>query len=457
MKFKLDENNLKWGTTAFLVIVASMLVFFSLLRLDSTKSGLDTFMGIMSPFIWGFVIAYLLCPIYNGVVRWTYATLNKGERKFKKALFFAKLAGTIISLAVLITVIIGISWMIIPGLYESIVNIVDMLPSSKQVVIDWIDAKLSKVPIAEIKISQYINDSTDNLIKFATEYFLPHYTTIAMGISSGIIGAVNLMKNVLIGIIVSVYFLNSKDIFAAQIKKGLFAIFKEKTAEGILDFGKYTNKSFGGFISGKIIDSAIIGVICFVCMSVLGWEYSLLISCIIGITNVIPFFGPFIGAIPSALLLLMVTPIHALYFIIFVVLLQQFDGNILGPKILGESTGLSSFWVLFSVLVGGGLFGVVGMIVAIPICAVIFYYATNFVNGRLEKKGFSSSLVDYKIDSYRTVDRAPVEHKGVMKLIDKQTKANKIKKVNLERQEKQARRAGNTSENQEKDNHKDHE
>lgn len=436
MKVRLDENNIKWGITAFLVIIASMLIFFCLLRLESTRASFSTFRGIMAPFVWGFVIAYLLCPIYNGIVRGVYQLFSKREKKFRKDLFVSKLAGTIVSLAVLIVVILGVSWMIIPGLYDSIVNIVEMLPAGRQLALAWVDAKLSKFPIAEEKIAQYVNDSTDNIIKFATEYFLPHYTTIASGISSGIIGAVNLVKNILIGIIISVYFLNSKDIFAGQIKKGLFALFKEKTANSILDFGRYTNRSFGGFISGKLIDSVIIGLICFLCMSIFGWEYSLLISCIIGITNIIPFFGPFIGAIPSALLLLLVSPWHALYFVIFVILLQQFDGNILGPKILGDSTGLASFWVLFAVLVGGGLFGMVGMVVAIPVFAVIFYYMTQFVNNRLEAKGFSSSLVDYKIDSYRTVDRSPVERKGIAKLISKQRKANKIKKVNKERQEK---------------------
>ena len=206
MKIKLDESNIKWGTTAFLVIVASMLVFFAILRFESTREGLDTFRGILSPFVWGFVIAYLLCPIYNWVVRSTYSLFSKKEKKFKNDLFVSKLIGTVVSMAVLIIVIMGISWMIIPGLYDSIVNIVEMLPTGRQVFIGWVDARLSKFPMAEAKLQQYINESTDNLIKFATEYFLPHYTTIASGISSGIIGAVNLVKNALIGIIISVYF-----------------------------------------------------------------------------------------------------------------------------------------------------------------------------------------------------------------------------------------------------------
>ena len=188
----------------------------------------------------------------------------------------------------------------------------------------------------------------------------------------------------------------------AQAKKIIVAHFKESTAEEILQGAEYTNKTFGGFISGKIIDSAIIGILCFIIMSIFGWEYSLLISCIIGITNIIPFFGPFIGAIPSALLLLMVNPMHSLYFIILVIILQQFDGNILGPKILGDSTGLDSFWVLFAVLVGGGLFGFLGMVLSIPVFAVIYAYCGRALNRRLTKRGFSTDTLDYKVDKYRT-------------------------------------------------------
>jgi len=243
---------------------------------------------------------------------------------------------------------------------------------------------------------------TDKAIEFATNTILPHSQSLAAGVSQGVIGAVGFMMDFVIGIIISVYFLNSKDTFLAQIKKFIVANFKERTVEEIFSGASYTNKTFGGFISGKIIDSVIIGIICFLVMSVFGWEYSLLISCIVGITNIIPFFGPFIGAIPSTLLLILVNPMHALYFVIFVLILQQFDGNILGPKILGDSTGLESFWVLFAVLVGGGLFGFIGMVIGIPIFAVIYYYAGRTLNRKLERKGFSTDLKDYRIDPYRT-------------------------------------------------------
>ena len=236
------------------------------------------------------------------------------------------------------------------------------------------------------------------------------------------IGAVGFLTDFFIGIIISIYFLNSKDTFLAQIKKVILATFKESTAQEIFEGAAFTNKTFGGFISGKIIDSIIIGIICFLVMSIFGWEYSLLISCIVGITNIIPFFGPFIGAIPSVLLLLMMNPWHALYFAIFAILLQQFDGNILGPKILGDSTGLESFWVLFAVLVGGGLFGFIGMIVGIPVFAVIYYYVGRQLNRRLAKKGFSTDLNDYRIDPYRT--RGPKKERRLFQWGKKKKKDN---------------------------------
>ena len=177
------------------------------------------------------------------------------------------------------------------------------------------------------------------------------------------------------------------------------SVFRKETADEILEGAHFTNMTFGGFINGKIIDSLIIGILCFIFMSIFGWEYTLLISCIIGITNIIPFFGPFIGAIPSALLLLMVDTRQCIYFIIFILLLQQFDGNILGPKILGDSTGLASFWVLFSVLVGGGMFGFIGMVIGIPVFAIIYAYVTRAVNSKLRKRGLSTDLSEYRVET----------------------------------------------------------
>ena len=401
MKLNLEEKNVKWGLTAFLVILCGILIFFAVYRFTAVQKLVGVITGILAPFIYGLVMAYLLCPIYNFTVRSVYDLMNRGKRKFSKARPIAKGVGTVVALAVLFIVVTGILWMIIPGLVDSIVKIIDILPSSMNQLMHWADLKLQNFPIAQTRIDSWINHFTENAIQFVTEKVLPEYTTIATSVSAGLLGVFTALKNIFVAIIICAYFLNSKDLFAAQSKKVIVAFFSEHTAKEILDGASFTNKTFGGFINGKIIDSLIIGLLCFVCMTIFGWEYTLLISCIVGITNIIPFFGPFIGAIPSALLLLMVDPHQCLWFLVFILALQQFDGNILGPKILGDSTGLASFWVLFAVLVGGGLFGFIGMVIGIPVFAVIYAYATRGINRRLEKRGFSTNISDYMIDSYR--------------------------------------------------------
>ncbi len=401
MKLNLEEKNIKWGLTAFLVILCGILIFFAVYRFTAVQKLAGVVTGILTPFIYGLVMAYLLCPIYNFTVRSVYGLLNRGRRTFSKALPVAKGAGTVVALAVMFIVVTGILWMIIPGLIDSVVKIIEILPESMNRLMEWLDLKLQNFPAAEMRINGWINNFTENAIGFVTDRVLPEYTTIATSVSAGLLGVLNILKNIFVAIIICAYFLNSKDLFAAQSKKVIIAFFSEHTAREILDGAAFTNKTFGGFINGKIIDSLIIGLICFVCMTIFGWEYTLLISCIVGITNIIPFFGPFIGAIPSALLLLMVDPHQCLWFLVFILALQQFDGNILGPKILGDSTGLASFWVLFAVLVGGGLFGFIGMVIGIPVFAIIYAYATRGINRRLEKRGFSTNISDYMIDRYR--------------------------------------------------------
>ena len=401
-RIKLEEKHYQWGMTAFLVIICSIVVFFGIYRFEFIRHCVKFAIGVLSPFIYGLVMAYLLGPIYNSAVRGTYSLLTRSRFELKRDMEISKSVGTIISVLLILLILAGVSWMIIPGLVNSIMSVVDMLPDGLAKITSWLNHKLQNLPVAQETVDEWVKTLQDWAVQFATNTLLPHSKSLATGVSQGVIGAVGAVADFVIGIIICVYFLNSKDTFLAQIKKFILAAFREKTAEEIFSVAKYTNKTFGGFISGKIIDSAIIGVICFIVMSIFGWEYTLLISCIVGITNIIPFFGPFIGAIPSALLLVMVNPMHALYFIIFVVILQQFDGNILGPKILGDSTGLESFWVLFAVLVGGGLFKFIGMVIGIPVFAVIYYYAGKLINRKLEKKGFSSDLNDYRTDPYRS-------------------------------------------------------
>ncbi|WP_428259165.1 AI-2E family transporter [Gallibacter sp. Marseille-QA0791] len=400
MKIRFEEKHIKWGLTAFLVVLCSIIVFFAIYRLRDVSEVINVILAILTPFIYGLVMAYLLCPVYNFTVRSIYALTKRVNVNIPRPLTVSKAVASLVSIIVLLVVITGILWMIIPGLVESIANIIQLLPDSMDSLRSWLDVKLVGWPEAQAVLNGWINNFTENAIAFVTERLLPEYSSIAAGISEGVMGVFNVVKNFFLGIIICVYFLNSKENFAAQMKKIIMAVFSRKAADEIVQGAHFTNRTFGGFINGQIIDSFIIGLICFIVMTLFGWEYTLLISCIIGITNIIPFFGPFIGAIPSALLLLMVDTRQCIYFVIFIIILQQFDGNILIPKIQGSSTGLASFWVLFAVLVGGGLFGFIGMVIGIPMFAVIYAYVSRAINNRLEKRGLATDLAEYKVDNY---------------------------------------------------------
>ena len=414
MKIRFEEKHIKWGLTAFLVVLCSIIVFFAIYRLRDVSEVINVILAILTPFIYGLVMAYLLCPIYNFTVRNIYALTKRVNVNIPRPLTVSKAVASLVSIIVLLVVITGILWMIIPGLVESIANIIQLLPDSMDSLRSWLDVKLVGWPEAQAVLNGWINNFTENAIAFVTERLLPEYSSIAAGISEGAMGGFNVVKNFFLGIIICVYFLNSKENFAAQMKKIIMAVFSRKAADEIVQGAHFTNRTFGGFINGQIIDSFIIGLICFIVMTLFGWEYTLLISCIIGITNIIPFFGPFIGAIPSALLLLMVDTRQCIYFVIFIIILQQFDGNILIPKIQGSSTGLASFWVLFAVLVGGGLFGFIGMVIGIPMFAVIYAYVSRAINNRLEKRGLATDLAEYKVDNY-TVRRKTERKRPLMR------------------------------------------
>lgn len=414
MKIRFEEKHIKWGLTAFLVVLCSIIVFFAIYRLRDVSEVINVILAILTPFIYGLVMAYLLCPIYNFTVRSIYALTKRVNVNIPRPLTVSKAVASLVSIIVLLVVITGILWMIIPGLVESIANIIQLLPDSMDSLRSWLDVKLVGWPEAQAVLNGWINNFTENAIAFVTERLLPEYSSIAAGISEGVMGVFNVVKNFFLGIIICVYFLNSKENFAAQMKKIIMAVFSRKAADEIVQGAHFTNRTFGGFINGQIIDSFIIGLICFIVMTLFGWEYTLLISCIIGITNIIPFFGPFIGAIPSALLILMVDTRQCIYFVIFIIILQQFDGNILIPKIQGSSTGLASFWVLFAVLVGGGLFGFIGMVIGIPMFAVIYAYVSRAINNRLEKRGLATDLAEYKVDNYTV--RRKTERKRPLKM-----------------------------------------
>ena len=276
--------------------------------------------------------------------------------------------------------------MVIPSLFQSVYTIALMIPDSLQSASDWLLIYFGDNEVLSNYISELSGELSATLTNWLSGSVLPGLQAVIGSVASGVGSLITLCKNFVIGIIVAIYLLMGRKKFAEQSKKLVRSIAPKKWADAILEEVTYADKMFSGFIGGRIYDSLIIGVICFVGMLILRIPYPGLVSVIVGVTNIIPFFGPFIGAVPSFLLILIVKPVKALIFLVFVVILQQFDGNILGPRILGNVTGLSSFWVLFSILFFGGMFGFIGMLIGVPVFAVIYDVARKLVYKGLEHR-----------------------------------------------------------------------
>ena len=352
----------------FGAIALSIIFFFLIYRFDGFGSAISTLTGILMPFIYGAVIAYLLKPVCNSI------------ESFLRRFIPEKMNGLINALSVALTILFGLLlvyalvMMIVPQLITSVTTLYYTAQANITRFMYWanhLEFIENNEQIMELLNSAYaaLNTNLDTWIK---NTLLPSMQNIVSGAAIGVLNVVTVAKNLIIGIIVAVYMLASRKRFVQQGKLVLHSIVRPRWAQLITEEVKYADRMFGGFINGKILDSAIIGVLCYFACIVFKFPSALLVSVIIGVTNVIPFFGPFIGAIPATLLILIQNPIKALWFVLFVLVLQQLDGNIIGPKILGNTTGLSSFWVLFAILLFGGLWGFVGMIVGVPLFAVIY-------------------------------------------------------------------------------------
>lgn len=401
MKVNYNSPYIKWGFTAFVVICAAILFFFAIFRLEGIFAGLHLIAIILMPFVYGLVIAYLLCPIYNIFDRYfsKFTVQRLQSKKILRVGTFSKLLSTTITLTLAIIAVGGLICLVLPQITESLIALVKTAPDTISDFVKWIEAKLYSNKDVNEAMRVLMGDYTTKINHWLQNEVLPFLLNLAAQISTGMLVFLRFIKDMLIGIIICIYFLNSKETFKAQSKKVIFAMFNKNNANIIITEAAFINKTFSGFISGKILDSTIIGIICFIVMSIFNWPYVMLISVIVGVTNIIPFFGPFVGAIPSIIIILTESPLQALYFAVFVLILQQVDGNIIGPKILGDSTGIPSFWVMFAILVGGGLFGFVGMILGIPIFAIIYAYFSRYINGRLLKKNLPVKTENY-VKSY---------------------------------------------------------
>ena len=395
----MEENKndiyFKWGLTAVAVIVIALVISLIFSKLGPIATAISTIISTVSSVLYGVVMAFLMAPVYDRIGIWVGEILSSLFPKWKKSGKYAKMIATLACLVILILVVFALIMMIIPELVNSITNVISYAPSGAENLEAWLKDILNKNPnLEKLIIGNYL-DISERLSDIATTTVLPNVNTYIKNLSSGVLNALGVVVNIIIGLMVMMYLLNMKTTLASQAKKIVYAVAGVKIGNEIVTEARYIKNMFEKFIVGKIIDSIIIVIINYVFMAIIHMPYALLISVVVGVTNVIPFFGPFIGAIPSIILLLLISPVTALQFAVWILILQQVDGNIIGPKILGQTTGLPSFWVLFSILLFGGLFGIVGMIIAVPTWAIIYRTISRLSEHFLKKKGLEPDSKHY--------------------------------------------------------------
>lgn len=387
---KIEWNN-KYTTIAayvFIVACAVILFYLSLSQIGIVLSKISGAIGILQPFIMGFSIAYILNFILkffeNKVI--TDSVCDSLRLKSKGR----RITSIVITYLVTFCVMYLFIKFVLPQLIESIVGLVNDVPMYINESTRYTNEFLSSLNIDK-EYMVLINDNFKKVLEYVIKFASDLLPVLGMAITS----ILSSIWNIILGLIISIYLLVDKERFCALSKKVVYAILPNFAAEKTIEITHRSNMTFGKFLVGKLLDSCIIGVLTFFILTVCKMPYTILISVIVGITNIIPFFGPFIGAIPSFIIILFVSPVKALWFLLIILIVQQIDGNIIGPKILGDSIGISAFWILFAILVAGKFLGIVGMIVGVPLFAVIYSLLKEVVEGRLKKKGLKTDTKDY--------------------------------------------------------------
>lgn len=384
--------NKKYNTIALyavLVIAVNVLLIVAILKFSSIAKFFGMLTTVLMPIIWGLVIAFLMNPIMVNFEK-LFSNKFKSTRGKKKLL---RALSVTLSAIVFLGIVVGLIAIVVPEVVKSVTNLFNNMGDLRENVENWISKTFHNYP----SLVRSANEKIDGFTKDASVIFTK-IQPVLEDIVSGAWGVLSFLKDFLLGFIVSLYMLCNKETLLAQIKKSIVSITKKSTCAKIMGIASQANKVFSGFIIGKIIDSIIIGLLCFIGMTLMDMQYNIMISVIVGVTNIIPFFGPLIGAIPSTLLMLIVDPKKAILLAIFILILQQFDGNVLGPKILGDSTGLPGFWVLVSLIICGGLFGFAGMVLAVPVFALLYSFTRFYVENKLRKKKLPVTTEYYKQD-----------------------------------------------------------
>ena len=436
MKFKPQKKYFHIGLTIFLTAIAIMLAYFLFFRLGEIKAGLRKINSILAPVFYGLIIAYLLTPLLNAIERKFVRPLfdkenwSKGNPKRDKQI---RTLSVCLTLLIVVMILYLFFSSVIPQIYTSIQSIISQYSVYTGNLNNWINSTMQKNPEIARYLSSLINDFSSEADDFLNDIalpaiknlLLPNMNDILSTVSSSVLKVLLFIWNIVIGLVISVYVLAGKEAFAQGSVRLCYAFLERSSANRFVDNVRFTHKTFIGFLGGKVIDSAIVGVLCYFICLILRMPYALLVSVIVGVTNIIPFFGPYIGAIPSTLIILLVDPKKALTFIIFIIILQQIDGNFIGPKILAQSTGITSFWIIFAITLFGGLFKIMGMIIGVPVTAVIISFIERITKSKLKKKELPEEP-----DKYLNVGRI-TEEGEIEKYVYKKPERKKLDKNNI--------------------------
>ena len=397
MRFQIEKKYIRIGLIAFFVIAASICFYYLIYHGDRFSNQISALFKVVSPVLYGIIISYLLTPLINNIETYLLSPVFlRNERKNNENVHkYMRCISIILTLIIVGIFIYGFFSILIPNIVTSVRNISIQFPNYINNLTIWSAKFLADNPDIETIVIRFLDTYSEEFYGYLNNSIVPQMETILRQVSLSMISLLKMLWNFVIGFVISIYVMYSKENFAGQAKKIVYSLLRRQAANQLIKDVRFASDTFIGFISGKIIDSFIIGCICFVGTSILQMPYALLISVIVGVTNVIPFFGPYLGAIPSAVLILMVNPVKCIYFILFILVLQQVDGNLIGPKILGESTGLSGFWVIFSITVFGGIMGVPGMIIGVPFFAVLYAFFRRHANRMLEKRGLPTETEKY--------------------------------------------------------------
>ena len=394
-EFRWDKKYLYWGLTAFFVIAGAIILYFILSSMPAIGDLLSKIWKLLSPFVYGLMIAYIMKPI-----------MVKINEKLPKGL------SVLICILIVLIVLAALVWLIIPELVSSITKIITNSPSYINTASGWIE-KIIRDNQLEETINSAIGNLDETIVDLLQTKLVPQLESILTNVTSGVYYVVRGVYNLIIGIIVSVYVLGNFDKIATGFRKVMYSIFTVQAADRMRAALRFVDKTFMNFLTGKLVDSLIIGMLCYIFCAIVNMPYALLVSVIVGITNIIPFFGPFIGAIPSAIIILMVNPVKCLVFVIFIIILQQIDGNFIGPKILGSSIGINGFWVMFSIIIAGGLFGFWGMFLGVPAFVCIYTGIRTCVNRKLRRSDLPVESEKYKHLDYIDPDTNKLYYRKV--------------------------------------------